>query len=395
VSAAARRDVALLTPVMPAEGGNGLAMRAGLTLEGLARSHDVRVIVAPVFGAPPPPGALVRRLATEVVVLPPDGGAHPAADLMERLARPASRERAQALHPRPALSAPLTLALARRVAEVVAGCAAVHVLRLYLAPLLDALIERRARPRLVIDVDDLESDVRRRAGAHEEADAFARLEAHYLPRVDLVLACSEADAARLRRLPGVAAAVLPNAVRLPRTVTPPGRRHDLLFVGNLGYAPNAAGVAWLAREVLPLLPGTRAAIVGASPGPDVRALAGPGLEVAADVPDLAPWYAGATVAVIPLHAGGGTRIKALEALAYARPVVATPIGVEGLAVGEAQGVLVADGAPDFAARCRALLDDPVRAEALGTAGRGWVRAHATVDAVAAALDRRLVDILAA
>lgn len=392
---AARRRVALLTPVMPADGGNGLAMRAGLTLEGLARSHDVRLVVAPVFGGPGPPGAFVQRLAAEVVVLPLGGGAHPAADLMERLAQPASRERARALHPPPALCAPLTLALAHRVAEAVEGCALVHVLRLYLAPLLDALLERRARPRLVIDVDDLESDARRRAGAHEEADAYARLEAHYLPRVELVLACSEADAARLRRLPGVTAAVLPNAVRPPRAATPAGRRHDLLFVGNLAYAPNVTGVEWLAREVLPLLPGTRAAIVGASPGPEVRALAGPCLEVAADVPDVAPWYAGATVAVIPLHGGGGTRIKALEALAHARPVVATPIGVEGLAVGQAEGVLVATGAPEFAARCRELLADPVRAAALGAAGRRWVRANATVGAVAAALDRRLVDILAA
>jgi glycosyltransferase involved in cell wall biosynthesis len=389
-----RRAVALVTPVMPAESGNGLAMRAGLTLEGLARSHDVRVLVAPVFGPPGPPGPLVERLAREVTVLPPPGRGRPADDMIARLATPAGRRLAQAVHPRPALSRGLSLEDARSVARAAAGCAAVHVLRLYLAPLLDVLLERPERPRLVIDVDDLESAWRSRAGAREEAAAYARLEAAYLPAVDAVLACSAQDAAALRAAHGARTGVLPNAVRPPAAIAPPSGRHDLLFVGTLSYAPNEDGARWLAGAVLPGLPGARAAVVGRAPGAGLRALAGPRLEVAGDVEDVAPWYAGARVAVVPLHAGGGTRIKAIEALAHGRPVVSTPLGVEGLAVGEAEGVLVAGDAAAFARACGELLADPERAARLGAAGREWVLEHASVDVVARDLDRRLRAMLA-
>ena len=154
------------------------------------------------------------------------------------------------------------------------------------------------------------------------------------------------------------------------------------MVGTLSYPPNAAGAAWLCGEVLPRLPGVRARLVGRAPPPAVRALAGPLVEVAADVPDVAPWYARSAVAVVPLHAGGGTRIKLLEALAHGVPVVATPVGAEGLSVDARRGVLIAADPADFARACATLLADPARAARLGAAGRAWVRRHHAVARVA-------------
>ena len=136
--------------------------------------------------------------------------------------------------------------------------------------------------------------------------------------------------------------LVPNAVRRPTEVSSVGRaRHELVFVGNLSYGPNADGAEWLCREVLPRLHEARVALVGSRPGPQVLELAADRrVTVAADVPDVTPWYRSSAVAVAPIRAGGGTRIKILEALAHRRPVVATTVGARGLALARGDEPLV-------------------------------------------------------
>ena len=393
----ASREVLLLSPVTPADGGNGLAMRAGLFLEGLARSHAVRVLVAPVFSASPTADGLVRGLGAGFDVLDLESRPDPLAVMTARLATPAGRRRANALAPLPALSRQATPAAAEAVALAAQGAVAVHVMRLYLAPLLDALLDRPDRPRLVLDVDDRDATLHRQLGDADEAERYERLEAHYLPAVDHVVTCSAGDARALRRRYGLAAVTaVPNAVRRPGRPTACADRHDLIFVGNLSYAPNVDAACWLCQEVVPLLGNVTVALVGSRPAPAVRALAaGPGVTVAADVPDVGPWYAGATVAVVPIRLGAGTRTKTVEALAHRRPVVATTRGAEGLGLGGAQGpVVVRDTAQDFAAACRQLLDDPDRGARLAARGERIVRASATVDRVAGSIDRLFRNMLA-
>jgi glycosyltransferase involved in cell wall biosynthesis len=79
---------------------------------------------------------------------------------------------------------------------------------------------------------------------------------------------------------------------------------------------------------------------------------------------VAPWYREAQVAAVPLRAGGGTRIKILEAFAHGRPVVSTTIGIEGIAAEPGRHALIADDAVAFAAACLRLLRDPALAEAM-------------------------------
>ena len=261
------------------------------------------------------------------------------------------------------------------------------------------MLDRRDRPVLVLDVDDVESVFHHRWGQAEEAERYERLEAHYLPLVDHVLACSDVDARWLStryRLPRVTA--VPNAVRLPRGGSGSAPAHDLLFVGNLGYQPNIAGAEWLCRVVAvhPVLADATVALVGSGPGPAVRALASPGrVIVAADVPAVGPWYASSRVAVVPLPAGGGTRLKVIEAMAHRRPVVSTSAGAEGLNFGRVESPLViADSAGDFATACRRLLDDPAEAAARAVAGHDWVRQHATVKVIGPRMAALLRDELA-
>ncbi|MDQ4091340.1 MAG: glycosyltransferase [Actinomycetota bacterium] len=392
-------DALLVTPVMPASGGNGIAMRSGLYLEGLSRAFRVHCLVIPVFGGPGPADDLVSRLADSLSVLPLDHETDPRTDLHARLADRGARARATALHPRPALCRPATLAAAEAVAEAAAGVDLVHVYRLYLAPFLDVLLDRAERPVLTVDVDDLEDRLSRDMGHPDEAEAYARLASHYLPSVDHVVTTSAADAATVTGTYAVRnVTAVANAVRLP---PPPARAephptHDLVFVGTLSYQPNAEGARWLCEEVLPLLPRATVALVGSNPPEAVLALAGdPRVTVAGTVADVAPWYQRSRVAVAPLHAGGGSRIKVLEALAHRRPVVATPIGAQGLELAPGRdGLLVAGNPHGFAEACARLLDDPQRAQRLASAGRKAVEETASVEVVGERIARLFRSVVA-
>lgn len=164
----------------------------------------------------------------------------------------------------------------------------------------------------------------------------------------------------------------------------------IVFTGQMNYRPNIDAVAWFAREALPAVrtrhPPARFAIVGRAPTPEVRALASlPGVEVVGAVPDVRPWLAAADVAVAPLRIARGVQNKVLEAMAMARPVVATPAAAEG--IDHAGALTVASG--DFAKAVCALLDDRAAAQALGRAARARVVVRYGWDARLAPLDALL------
>ena len=120
-------------------------------------------------------------------------------------------------------------------------------------------------------------------------------------------------------------------------------------------------------------------------GIQVRALADESVEVTGTVPDVDPYLARSRVVVAPLRAGGGTRLKIMEALDVGRPVVATSVGCEGMEDLVGRGVVVADTAAGLADAIGDLLLDPVRAAMLGRAGHDAVTADHTWDAALAPL----------
>jgi glycosyltransferase involved in cell wall biosynthesis len=136
-------------------------------------------------------------------------------------------------------------------------------------------------------------------------------------------------------------------------------------------------VRFFCREILPLvrlqIPDARLLIAGQSPPPDVRALArSDSVVLLADVADIVPCYQRARLAVAPLRAGGGTRLKILEAMALGRVVVSTTIGCEGIDVSHGRDILVADQAEAFAACVVSLLRDPAARAALAARARQTV-----------------------
>jgi sugar transferase (PEP-CTERM/EpsH1 system associated) len=189
--------------------------------------------------------------------------------------------------------------------------------------------------------------------------------------------------------------IVPNGVDVDYFAPTPGRGdgRSIVFCGRMDYAPNVDAAQWFARQVLPLVrhrrPDAVFRIVGAAPVPAVRALAElPGVEVTAAVPDVRPYLARAAVVVAPLRIARGVQNKVLEALAAARPLVATPEALDGVEAAVGRDVLTADGAERFAAAVDLVLGGHAPGE-LAVNGRAFVLRHHQWSAQTAALERIL------
>jgi polysaccharide biosynthesis protein PslH len=151
--------------------------------------------------------------------------------------------------------------------------------------------------------------------------------------------------------------------------------NHLLHLGTMYWPPNIDGMQWFIREVYPSIraafPEVVLDVVGARPPQDLLALNGngQGINVTGYVKDPLPYLQQAGVFVVPLRAGGGMRVKILEALAQGLPVVSTSLGCEGIAVQDNRHVLLADTPAAFADAVVRLLRDRARADELGQAGR--------------------------
>ena len=173
---------------------------------------------------------------------------------------------------------------------------------------------------------------------------------------------------------------------LPRAPAP-----RLLFMAHLGYPPNIHAARMLMHQILPVLrarlPGAEAVIAGREPTPELVASAqgAAGLRLLADPGDPAPLYDWASLAVMPILEGGGTRIKVLEALRVGRPIVASAKAVEGHGIMPEMHYLPAETPTEFIAQILRLQADPARAVALVGAGQDWMRAHASGAALHAAI----------
>jgi glycosyltransferase involved in cell wall biosynthesis len=363
-----------LSPVLPATTGNGLAMRAGMVLRVLAEQHDVSLLVVSLYPSPAAalPAVIAERCRQVAVVAP--GSDRP-------------RPSPSGHHP-----LPRWLGRARRVRRVGAVLRdepfdVVHVFRLATLPFARPWLDAPGHPpKRHLDLDDLESRTHRRLAAlyrsngdeararseEAEADRSRTLEAEVLRGFDRVYVCSEADEAELSGRGPAQLRVLPNALPVPGPLPPRGEGgpFTFLFVGTLGYYPNEDAARYFCTEVVPRIRRAargdfRVVIVGTGAPPTIRRLAAlPGVLVIGAVPDVAPWYRDADAVVVPIRAGGGTRIKVLEAFSFRRPVVSTSVGIEGIAAQPEQHALVADTPATFAAQCVRLMTDRHLADAL-------------------------------
>jgi len=254
-----------------------------------------------------------------------------------------------------------------------------------------------SRLPLILDAHNVEYRVLERTAAQSGAwrRAWLRWESRRVRhdeeaawrRADYCLAPSLVDASEIGRVARRPVVIVPNGVDLDRY--PPldfalAEPDHVLFVGTYRYRPNVDAVEWFVREVWPSIraarPTARCSLVGMDPPASVRRLAAvPGVEVVGTVADVRPWLARASVVVVPLRSGSGTRLKILEAFAAGRPVVSTRIGAEGLTVVHGQHLLLADDAGEFAAAVLRLLSDTWLQRQLALRARELVESDYTWD----------------
>ena len=221
-----------------------------------------------------------------------------------------------------------------------------------------------------------------------ETKRVKRYEGELLKTVDYVLAVTDVDKAGLeealsfsnvRKEERVAPiTVIPIAVDTqqlqPIKRTPSSM--NIVTLGTLHYPPNADGIRWFLNDVFPLVqervPAATLTIIGKNPPKDfldAAAHSPKALKVTGYVPELAPYFEKSAVMVVPVRAGGGMRVRILEAFAYAMPVVTTTIGLEGINAEPGKDVLVADTETDFANYVSGLLENVSLQNNLSVNGR--------------------------
>jgi glycosyltransferase involved in cell wall biosynthesis len=288
----------------------------------------------------------------------------------------------------------------------------VHVDQLWMAQYALAARAVSAKPKLILDqhnavhlipkrLADGTSNPIKQIFLTREAHSLAIYEPEVCHRFDDVVWVTEEDRRAVAALPGSNAdGQLPSTVipicadptQVKPVVRDPSKKR-VTFLGGLHWPPNAEGIRWFAKHVLPQVraeaPEAVLTVVGKSPPPG---LDGEGIEVTGYVTDLGPYLAQTAVFIVPLHAGGGMRVKILDAWSWGLPIVSTTIGAEGIETQPEQNILIADTASAFAQAVIRVLREPTLAQQLAQGGRqtviekyDWQKIYSAWDEVYAGL----------
>lgn len=188
--------------------------------------------------------------------------------------------------------------------------------------------------------------------------------------VNAFFACSEHDRRLLEKINhnSINGFTIPNGVdTLLNKFDDTADKHnnqEILFCGSLDWPPNKEGLLWFYSTVWPLIqkeiPSTRLNIVGRRADKELidsfqndRTVNFIGY-----VSDVKPYYKQSGIAIAPLHAGSGTRLKILEAMSLGNPIVSTRLGAQGIDAADGESILYADNSEEFATAVLQLLTTP-------------------------------------
>lgn len=226
-----------------------------------------------------------------------------------------------------------------------------------------------------------------------EAARMRSFEPSICKKFNRCIMITENEQLALRQLdPSIKTAVIPAGVETamsPRNVIV--KDHAILFLASLNWRPNIQGFQWFLDNVLPHViknyPSVLVTIVGKGDSGELSSLRHPNIRYVGYVEDVSPYIVESTLAIVPLFAGGGMRIKILELFAHGKPVVSTSVGCEGIQVENGRELFIADSPVEFANSIINILKDNGLQKRLGTNGQELVRKHYSWEAVAEQLEQ--------
>lgn len=216
------------------------------------------------------------------------------------------------------------------------------------------------------------------------AKALKTYELEHLNDYDSIAAISPVDAAIYRSLGcKIPIADIPYSLKTKTADIVPVPAHTtpkFYHIGAMDWQPNEEAITWFLEKVWPAViaaaPEAQLFLAGRNMPAYFREGSWPNVHIAGEVPDADAFEAGKQILVVPLHSGGGIRIKILEAMSKQKAVIATRIAMQGLhAAANGAEVLLADTAEDFAAACLELLQDPGRIQQLGQKAKDLIQSY--------------------
>lgn len=238
---------------------------------------------------------------------------------------------------------------------------AVYLTRYHVAQDILPLIRRHGpKARVLFNNADLHflRELRRARSTNdpallEQAHHTRGQELRVISQVDVVLSYNASEHAVIEACTEGKTPVLtcPWVVDLPPDVPPLCQRHGLSFLGSFRHHPNAEGITWFIREVLPAVTSALGdvplTLYGADMPDNIRALASTQVRPHGYVPDLASAFASHRVFVAPLLSGAGIKGKVLAALAHGIPCVLSPIAAEGIGLRSGHDCFIAETPRDW------------------------------------------------
>lgn len=387
--------ILVLTPQVPYPPRQGTALRNWGILRGLAAHHAVSLLTFAASDQPSTPEPVLAGLLERIAILP-----QPTRTTQDRL-------RALVTSPRPDLALRLESPAFREQMQQWLSAYEfdwIQVEGLEMAPYLDLLSPRlpstvHRLPSVIFDDHNCEYLLQKRAGTADfrrprrwpaalyssiQWRRLLRYEVNVCRRAALVVAVSEADAQALHAIaPAVTPVVIPNGISVAEyasfTETISLEQPAFVFTGTMDFRPNVDGVLWFVDNVWPriraALPTAHLYLVGRRPHRRLAPLSDiPGIVITGAVPDTRPYINAATVYVVPLLVGGGTRLKLLESTSMGKAIVSTTLGAEGF-VHPGDAMVLADAPSDFAEACIHLAQDPGARTGLEARARTYARAY--------------------
>jgi len=278
---------------------------------------------------------------------------------------------------------------------------AIHADQLWMAPYAQLALKNSApgsRPRLVLDQHNAvyliplrlsgnNSNPFIRALLSLESRKLARYELAICRQFDCVIWVSEEDKKALSSVANDDAdfendLVIPICVdpETNQTISPSAEAFRVTFLGGMHWPPNAQGIQWFYQNVWPFVqkksPNSVLTVIGKNPPPALSSEQdGSQVEATGYVDDLSSYLQETAVFIVPLHAGGGMRVKIVDAWSWGLPVVSTAIGAEGITFDDGQNMLIADTPEEFADAVISVLHNQELANQLSVNGRRSVESN--------------------